>query len=169
MRWLVWRLNTFKQEDHVVVETAQVPSQSVSWENTLFTATVTNIDADSPVMLVFSTTQHRNITVPDLKFRLIRGGSTVLTNSSNGFVQESTGTITPGAGSTGIADSDNANSPITMMWFDEPGAGTHTYTIQVLGPINSIYNSRDDGTDGFKGCFLAAEFKLAQENLEPGN
>lgn len=166
-RWLIWRLNIFKQEDHVVIETVQSPSSGVDWEDTVFTATVNDIDSDSPVLLVFGTTWHVDITSPALKFRLTRNG-TPITNSSVGFLQHSSGDNAPD-GTSGGEDTDNANSPVTSMWFDEPGAGTYTYTVQVLGDINSIFNSRDDGTDGYKGCFLAAEFKLAQENLEPGN
>ena len=163
---LVLRTAAFKQFESIE-NTSAVTVTSDTWTDSNFTVTV-EADGVSTFWIGFSTTVHQF--EGQVRFRIVRNTSTILTTEGTDYPtwgKFATGSFTDG--SDGVGDTDNDTLPFTMFWTDTPPAGTVSYKIQYrrnngfTGANSAMFNTRDDGSDGFRGTLFAAELSLAVE------
>lgn len=149
----IWRLNHFRNWAYHQPEVAmRTHASSSAFQPTGFTTTIRNLEADSKVIILFSTSRHGigGLDTNQINFRIQRDGVTLIDQISS----DTSGGTTDNDSNTNPS-TDNTNHTVHCMWVDEPGAGEHTYTIDAAGEVtNSMFNTRDDGSDGFKGGVL---------------
>jgi hypothetical protein len=158
--------DVFKQFKTVNVATVQTaPPSRADIEATAFAQSIT-VDGNAKVLLILSTSSHSatNNDGPIIYFKrngVIISGQGVLAGSPD---YPQTGLYAAANGTAGTADSDNNTYPVTVMWVDDPGVGTHTYTVWAGSGASGtagIWNANDNGASGFKGRFMIAELSLA--------
>jgi hypothetical protein len=158
----MWRLNHFRNRSYHKITEALTTGNLGSYGDTPWTTDIT-LPADAgKVLILFSTTRHGKggIDTDDMRFRIRRNGVDLvdqITNTTSGG--------TTNNDSDTIESTDNMTIPNYCIWADDPGPGTHTYTVQVNPEVsNMMYNRRDDGSGGYEGGILfVGEMVFAQD------
>lgn len=166
---IVFVVNTgmFRQFKYAQVTATQTAPTSSSWAlHSAFTQSIT-IDGTAKLLLIFHTTAHENTSSGILGIRIKRDGVVITPSGvdagSQPFPRFSGYAVLNGT--NGTADSDNNTLPYSIIWVDNPGAGTFTYTIESAdqGTTSSaLWNTNDNGAAGFKGLFAIAELAFAR-------
>jgi hypothetical protein len=132
------------------------------------------IESDgTPIVIGFSTTVHMHDY--GVSFAIVRNDGTSITpilGGATGRMEISRMTDPAGGdGTDGAGDTDNATVPFAVIYVDEnPPSGHLVYAIQYDRDFRgepgdtSMFNTRDDGTDGFQGTMFAFELKFATSN-----
>jgi hypothetical protein len=162
------RTDRFKTFEYTKVSTARSsPANEVYATDGDFTTNIT-VDGNAKVMVIFSTTIHYNGSEATI-FKIYRNGSLIgfYDDGAFGGNQANPGPTNvfwnSSSGTTSVGDSDNQTLPVTLILADDPGAGTHSYTVQTASFASSstgIYNANDNGGDGFNGFMILAELAL---------
>lgn len=160
-------VNVFSKFMSTTLSTAQTISNSTTYADTSMQPLTIQTDGTAPILLLFSTTVHQSAAVNIAAFRITRNGTVITPNGS-----DIGGNIYPTAKSFknpynvngNIISTDNSTVPFSMMWVDNPGAGTWTYQVQARGSsgVTAFWNTNDAGQSGYVGFFGLAELKLAK-------
>lgn len=156
----------FSQAIYSELSTAQSASNTVSFQNAEINPITITVDGTAKVLLIFSTSVHTNrSSLP--RFRITRNGTAITPNGTDGGSNTYPTVRSYQAQYAAVsltASPDNLTIPFSLVWVDEPAAGTYVYRVQVISnsEVNpALWNTRDDGTSGYKGLFAAIELKLA--------
>jgi len=162
-RFVAININMFSKFLYKELTTAQSTSSAIYADSSMQAITIA-VDGTAKVALFFSTTIHTNHSQYPL-FRITRNGAAITpngTDAGSNLYPTLLGSHAQYAPSGLGATPDNETLPFSIMWIDDPGAGTHIYRVQVRAGISTcMWNTRDDGTDGYVGLFAAAELKFA--------
>jgi hypothetical protein len=159
------RTAAFSQFEYLEDTTAVIVN-SDTFQDSAFTVTV-DADGTSSFLLGLSTTVHQY--TGQVRFEITRNGTPITNNGTDYPTLGKWDTSAFTDGSNGTGDTDNDTLPFTMFWADTPPVGSTTYTVRYrrnsgfTGSNNAMFNTRDDGSSGYRGTFFAAELKLAQE------
>lgn len=165
---LAIKTDRFKQVEKASVATVQASGVSnVFAEAPAFTKSIT-VDGQAKVLVILSTSVHYSSTADTSAFQIKRNGVLISPYDTSVFGGNSSphlpsmflGDASNGTAATG--DSDNNTLPITIIVVDDPGPGTHTYTVEsaVSGASAGIWNADDNGTDGYNGMLALVELSL---------
>ena len=161
----VFRVLAFNQFEYVENTTA-VTVSSDTWTDSAFEVTV-DADGISSFFMGFSTTVHQQD--GQVRFRITRNG-TAITSEGTDFPTMGRHADLWSDGTDGTGDSDNETIPFSFFWADlPPDNDTTVYKVQYrrnngfTGANSAIFNSNDNGADGFIGNFFVAEIKLPTE------
>ena len=140
-----------------------VLSDSDTWADSDFEVTV-EANGTTPFWLGLSTSLHQF--EGQTRFRITRDGTPITPEGTDYPTWGQTNQVSFIGGTNGVGDTDNETLPFTLLWVDTPSAGPTTYKVQYrrnngfTGAHNAIWNSRDDGSDGYIGTFFAAELSF---------
>ncbi len=158
------RINSFNQFKYQEIKTG-FTSSSDTWANSGFELTI-EADGTTPILLGLSTSVHQF--EGQTRFRFTKDGSAFGAPDDGtdfySFGQSDQDTFI--GGTNGSGDTDNDTLPVSLLWVDTPTAGEHTYRVQYrrnsgfTGANNAMWNTRDDGSDGFIGTFFLAELSF---------
>jgi len=162
------KTDRFKQFRYTQVATVQSAAALLAYaEDSAWTTQIT-VDGNAKVMVILSTSVHYAATADITTFKIKRNG-VLISPYDTSILGGNTAPETPSMflgnalnGTIATADSDNGTLPVTIIVADDPGNGTHTYTVEtaVSGAGAGIYNSNDNGASGFKGYLMLVELAL---------